>query len=88
VASTGYYQEPSVVFLLGTKTKFTEAAGAADFLNGGSCRFALIDARSERSFIQRANAIGLHYAIGKRIDGYNISIGRPVRLTVFRSMAK
>ncbi len=88
VASTGYYQEPSVVFLLGTDTKFTDAAGAADFLKGGVCRFALIDARSERNFIQRANAVGLRYAVSKRISGYNISIGRPVRLTVFRSMVK
>ncbi len=85
VAATGYYQEPSLVFLLGTDTKFTNAAGAADFLNGGACRFALIDARSEQTFIRRANAIGLRYALGKRISGYNISIGRPVRLTVFRS---
>jgi len=88
VASTGYYQEPSVVFLLGTDTKFTDASGAADFLKGGSCRFALIDVRSEHNFVQRANAIGLRYALSKRIDGYNISIGRPVRLAVFRSMAK
>ena len=87
VASTGYYQEPSVVFLLGTDTKFTDAAGAAEFLNGGDCRFALIEARSERNFIQRANAIGLRYALSEHISGYNISIGRPVRLTVFRSMA-
>ena len=86
VASTGYYQEPSVVFLLGTETKFTDAKGAADFLNDGACRFALIDPRSERSFILRANSVGLHYALSKRIDGYNISIGRPVRLAVFRSM--
>ncbi len=85
VAATGYYQEPSLVFLLGTDTKFTNATGAADFLNGGACRFALIDPRSERTFIQRANAIGLHYALSKRVSGYNISIGRPVRLTVFRS---
>ena len=87
VASTGYYEEPSLVFLLGTDTKFTDAAGAASFLNQGGCRFALIDPRSERNFIQRANAIGLHYALSQRIDGYNISIGRPVRLTVFRSTA-
>ncbi len=87
VASTGYYQEPSLVFLLGTDTRFTNAAGAADFLQKGGCRFALIDGRSERSFIQRANSIGLRYALSERISGYNISIGRQVRLTVFRSMA-
>jgi 4-amino-4-deoxy-L-arabinose transferase-like glycosyltransferase len=85
VASTASYQEPSLVFLLGTETRFTDGAGAADFLSRGLCRFALVDPRSERSFTQRADAIGLHYARGGRIDGYNISIGRSVALTVFRS---
>jgi enamine deaminase RidA (YjgF/YER057c/UK114 family) len=88
VAATGYYQEPSLVFLLGTKTLFTSGAGAAEFLQRGPCHFALIDARSEGSFIQRANAIGLRYALAERMAGYNVSIGRPVALAVFRSMAK
>jgi 4-amino-4-deoxy-L-arabinose transferase-like glycosyltransferase len=88
VASTGYYQEPSLVFLLGTKTRFTNASGAAEFLRQGACRFALVDARSERSFVQRANAIGLRYALSQHIEGFNISIGRPVVLTVFRSMER
>jgi 4-amino-4-deoxy-L-arabinose transferase-like glycosyltransferase len=88
VASTGYYQEPSLVFLMGTDTRFTDGAGAAEFLRAGPCQFALVDARSERSFVQRANAIGLRYVLGQRVDGYNISIGRPVMLTVFRSVEK
>jgi len=88
VASTGYYQEPSLVFLMGTDTRFTDGAGAAEFLRAGPCHFALVDARSERSFVQRANAIGLRYVLGQRVDGYNISIGRPVMLTVFRSAEK
>ena len=88
VAATGYYQEPSLVFLLGTGTRFTDATGAAIFLGQGPCRFALIDARSARSFVERANAIGLHYALSQRVDGYNISIGRPVVLNVFRSTEK
>ena len=87
VASTYYYQEPSLVFLLGTDTRFTDGAHAAEFLRGGACHFALIDARNERGFVQRANAIGLRYALSERVDGYNISIGRRVALTVFRSMA-
>lgn len=87
LASTGYYQEPSLVFLLGTRTRFTDAAGAAEFLKRGACRFALVDARSERNFVLRANAIGLRYALSQRIAGYNISVGRPVALTMFRSMA-
>ena len=86
VAATYYYQEPSLVFLLGTDTRFTDGAHAAEFLRGGACHFALIDARNERGFVQRANAIGLRYALSERVAGYNISIGRPVALTVFRSM--
>ena len=88
LASTGYYQEPSLVFLAGTDTRFTDAAGAAEFLRDGPCRFALIDARSERSFVQRANAIGLRYALKQRIDGYNISNGQAVALALFRSAEK
>jgi hypothetical protein len=88
VTSTGYYEEPSLVFLLGTDTRFTDGAGAAEFLRGGPCRFALVDTRSERSFVQRADAVGLRYAVSQRVDGYNISIGRQVMLTVFRSTEK
>jgi len=87
VASTYAYQEPSLVFLLGTGTRFTDGAGAADFLRGRSCRFALIDARSANSFAQRAEASGTRYALGQRIEGYNISVGKPVSLTIFRSQA-
>jgi 4-amino-4-deoxy-L-arabinose transferase-like glycosyltransferase len=87
VVSTFAYQEPSLVFLLGTETRFTDGAGAADFLRSGSCHFALIDPRSERSFVQRAESVGLRYSLIRRMEGYNISIGRPVSLTVFRSQA-
>jgi len=85
VASTFAYQEPSLVFLLGTDTRFTDGAGAADFLRGGPCHFAVVDPRSERAFAQRAELIGLRYSLMQRFEGYNISIGKPVSLTVFRS---
>ena len=87
VASTFAYQEPSLVFLLGTDTRFTDGAGAADFLRSGPCHFALIDPRSERSFVQRAESVALRYSLIQRIEGYNISIGKPVSMTVFRSQA-
>jgi len=87
VATTDYYQEPSLVFLLGTDTLITSAAGAAQFMQEGACHFALIDVRNEKNFIRRANAIGLRYALAERVEGYNISIGRPVSLAVFRSLA-
>jgi 4-amino-4-deoxy-L-arabinose transferase-like glycosyltransferase len=83
-AATGY-QEPSLVFLAGTSTRFTDADGAADFLRGGSCRFAFVDAPQEREFALRAEAIGLHYQRGPRIEGYNISIGKPVTIAVYQS---
>jgi 4-amino-4-deoxy-L-arabinose transferase-like glycosyltransferase len=88
VASTYYYQEPSLVFLVGTDTRFTDGAGAAQFLSGGHCHFALVDARSGRSFVQRANSLGVRYLLAGRIEGYNISIGRPVSLAVYRAMAR
>ncbi len=83
-ASTGY-EEPSLVFLAGTATRFTNADGAADFLRGGSCRFAFVEARQERAFALRAEAIGLRYDRGPRIEGYNISIGRSLTIAVFES---
>jgi 4-amino-4-deoxy-L-arabinose transferase-like glycosyltransferase len=86
VASTHYYQEPSLVFLAGTDTLFTGGAGAAEFLGRGPCHFALVEPGSQRSFIQRANAIGLRYALVERVEGFNFSIGRRVALTIFRSM--
>jgi 4-amino-4-deoxy-L-arabinose transferase-like glycosyltransferase len=85
VASTFAYQEPSLVFLLGTETRFTDGVGAADFLRSKSCHFALIDPRSERSFVQRAESVGLRYSLVRRVEGYNISTGKPVSLSVFRS---
>jgi 4-amino-4-deoxy-L-arabinose transferase-like glycosyltransferase len=85
VASNFSYQEPSLVFLLGTQTRFTDGAGAAEFLRAGACHFALVDPRNERSFVQRANAIGLRYTLMQRLDGYNISIGKPVTMALFRS---
>jgi len=79
------YQEPSLVFHMGTQTRFTDGASAAEFLRQSGCRFALLDRASERSFVQRAQAIGLRYAPGPRIEGYNVSIGRQVTIAVYRS---
>ena len=87
VASTVGYQEPSLVFLLGTETRFSDGAGAADFLRSKPCHFALIDPRSERGFVQSAELIGLRYSLVRRVQGYNISTGKPVSLSIFRSQA-
>ena len=85
VAAAVGYQEPSLVFLAGTPTRLTDGADAADFLAGGQCRFALVEQRQERSFAEHADAIGLRYAPGPRIDGINISNGQNITVAVFRS---
>jgi 4-amino-4-deoxy-L-arabinose transferase-like glycosyltransferase len=84
-AAAAGFHEPSLVFMTDTSTLLTDGSGAADFLGQGSCRFALVEQRSERSFAQRAEAIGLRYNVATRIDGYNISQGRAISIAIFRS---
>ncbi|MDB5503162.1 MAG: putative glycosyl transferase, family 39 [Tardiphaga sp.] len=84
-AAAAGYHEPSLVFMTGTSTLLTDGSGAADFLGQGSCRFALVEARSERGFAQRAEAIGLRYNVATRIEGYNFSQGRAISVAIYRS---
>ena len=84
-AAAAGFHEPSLVFMTGTDTLLTDGSGAADFLGQGSCRFALVESRSERAFVQRAEAIGLRYNVATRIEGYNISQGKAVSIAIFRS---
>ncbi|TAK50215.1 MAG: glycosyl transferase [Xanthobacteraceae bacterium] len=79
------YQEPSLVFMSGTSTLLTDASGAADFLQQGQCRFALVEGRYERAFAQRAEAIGLLYAVTARVEGYNYIHGRQISVAIFSS---
>ena len=84
VAAAGYY-EPSLVFLLGTQTRLTDAAGTVEFLREGDCHFAILEGRHERIFAQHAEASGLRYAPLTRVEGFNFSTGRRVNIAVFRS---
>jgi hypothetical protein len=84
-AAAAGFHEPSLIFMTGTSTLLTDGSGAADFLSQGSCRFALVEQHNERSFVQRAEAIGLRYNVASRIDGYNISQGKAVSIAIFRS---
>ena len=86
VAAAGYH-EPSLVFLVGTSIRLTDGAGAAEFLRRGACRVAFVEARQERAFVQRAEANGLLYRAGPRIEGININGGRAISIAVFRSEA-
>jgi 4-amino-4-deoxy-L-arabinose transferase-like glycosyltransferase len=86
VAAAVGYHEPSLVFLAGTATRLTDTSGAVDLLGSGECRFAFIEARQEKAFAQRAEAIGVRYSAGPRIDAVNISTGQPITIAVFRSV--
>ena len=87
LAASAGYEEPSLVFLAGTKTHFTDAAGAADFLLPGGCRFAFVESRQQRAFALRAEAIGLRYNRGTLIEGYDISNGKAVSIAVFETVS-
>jgi len=84
VATAGYHED-SLVFLTGTSLRHTNGDGAADFLKVGGCRFAFVESRQERAFAQRAETLGLRYNRVFRFDGINISGGRPIAVTVFRT---
>jgi 4-amino-4-deoxy-L-arabinose transferase-like glycosyltransferase len=87
-AAAGYH-EPSLVFLFGTATVLTDGPGAADFLGEGGCRFAFVEARQGRSFVRRAESIGLRYAPGPRVDAINYNEGgRAITIAVYRSEAQ
>ena len=73
------------MFLFGTSTRLTDGQGAADFLLEGGCRFAFIEARHERAFVQRAEAIGLRYAPGPRVEGINYTAGHSFSIAIYRS---
>jgi len=85
VAAAVGYEEPSLVFLAGTQTRLTDTAGAAEFLRGGECRFAFIEARQEKSFAQHAESIGLRYTGGPRVEAINVSTGQAITIAVYRS---
>jgi hypothetical protein len=81
--ATAGFHEPSLVFAIGTDLQHVDGAGAAEFLNRGTCRFAFVESRYERSFAQRAEAIGLRYFPGPRVEGINLSGGRAISVAIY-----
>jgi 4-amino-4-deoxy-L-arabinose transferase-like glycosyltransferase len=86
-AATGY-REPSLVFLLGTRTKFTDGAGAATFLTETPGATAVVEQADESAFRARLAAAGREPRALGTVDGFNYSRGKPVRLTVWTLGAK
>jgi 4-amino-4-deoxy-L-arabinose transferase-like glycosyltransferase len=84
VAAVGF-NEPSLVFLLGTDTLFTDAAGATGFLLRGPCRFAVVEAQQDRQFARRAEILGLRYDKGTHFSGFALGSGSRVVFTIYNS---
>jgi hypothetical protein len=83
VASVSY-KEPSLVFLLGTRTKLTDVEGAADHLRGDpACALALIGARERSQFLALMETAGMEPRELDRIRGLDYSNGRWLDLTLF-----
>jgi len=81
-ASAGYV-EPSLAFLTKSTVRFVTATGAADFLNQGPCRVAIVENRQLSSFRQRADDLGIALDVLGRVPGFNPGNGRWVNLRLF-----
>lgn len=79
------FNEPSLVFVMGTDTVLTDASGAANFLSGGSCRFAIVESHQDRQFIRRAESLGLRYDKGPRFSGYSTGSGARIVFNIYYS---
>ncbi|HVI51617.1 MAG TPA: glycosyltransferase family 39 protein [Candidatus Sulfotelmatobacter sp.] len=82
VAAAGFH-EPSLVFLMGTKTRLTDGKGAADFILQTPHGVAVIEAEARPAFETAMAEAGRHANAVMQVDGFNYSRGRPAALTVF-----
>jgi len=79
VAAAGFH-EPSLVFLLGTKTQLTDGAGAARFLLSTPDAVAIVEAASSADFQTELARAGRTAHKVSEVDGLNYSRGRPAAL--------
>jgi 4-amino-4-deoxy-L-arabinose transferase-like glycosyltransferase len=80
------YEEPSLVFLLGTETRQTNARGAADagVSQGG---LALVEDRERSAFLARLAELEADATEVGAVDGFNYSRGKQVHIRIYRVMA-
>jgi 4-amino-4-deoxy-L-arabinose transferase-like glycosyltransferase len=80
--------EPSLIFLLGTKTKPVSAAAAADYLAATPDARALIETRSETEFMAALGAHNLKPQAFGTVAGLDYSNGHGMRLTLYSGVPK
>jgi 4-amino-4-deoxy-L-arabinose transferase-like glycosyltransferase len=83
VASAGF-EEPSLIFLVGTRTQLVDGDGAARFLAEGGCRIALVTTNDEPAFIAELAAVSKQPELLEQIPGMNIGKVRKEDIGVYR----
>jgi 4-amino-4-deoxy-L-arabinose transferase-like glycosyltransferase len=82
LCSTGYY-EPSLVFLLGTRTRLTDPGGAVLFLKKNPEALALVASGEDEAFKREAMDQGLHVRQAGAFRGFNYSKGQKMLLRLY-----
>ena len=77
------YHEPSLVFLLGTRTRLVNAEQAAAALQGGVSEVAIVQSTNAQAFRQAAAKRGLDVREISSIKGIDPAHGRPTELDVW-----
>jgi 4-amino-4-deoxy-L-arabinose transferase-like glycosyltransferase len=84
VLATVPYNEPSLVFLVGTDTKFVDVRGAAQrLLEDPACGLVLVGRAEAQELLSLLAAGGMHPREVSRIRGINYSYGKRVELILY-----
>ncbi len=79
------FNEPSLIFLAGTRTKVDNVGGEiAQSLRKDSCTLGVIDNRHENEFLESFRTDAIKPVELARIAGFNIGSGRKTELTLYR----
>jgi hypothetical protein len=84
---TAGYSEPSIQFLLGTRTMLDNGAGAAR-ASAQAGGLVLVSDDQRDAFLSGLAAAGAQAQSLEQIDGLNYSRGRKTRITLYRVMPR
>jgi hypothetical protein len=82
VAAVGY-REPSLVFLLGTATRFLAPESAAEYITYPHGAAALVSDRDDAAFRRALHARGWEPRAVEHVDGLDYSNGQRMTLTLY-----
>ncbi|MEN6439806.1 MAG: glycosyltransferase family 39 protein [Syntrophobacter sp.] len=85
--ASGRYHEPSLVFLLGTRTHLTSPAETALFLRRHPNGFALVDSTDDELFRSTAGGLDIPVARVGAVRGFNYSLGKTMILRLYTGNA-